>query len=115
MLRKIIFTILPVGLVALTMLSIKNGTAVASNADTSASTDLVCNDQRVRDYERIQILAGRMTVGPSSHPGTLQEHRAIHKKFKQLSFVDGKTYFVVAHKSTGDIFPVECTKESCSF
>jgi hypothetical protein len=75
---------------------------------------LVCNDQSVLDYQRIQLLAGRMTIGPDL-PGTPEQHRVIHENFDKLSFDDGKTYFVVAHKPTGKLFLSDCAAETCSF
>lgn len=77
--------------------------------------NLICSDESVRGYQRIQVQAGRMIVGHALNPGTPDQHSVIHENFQNLSFDDGKTYFIVAHKESGELFTSDCDEQTCSF
>lgn len=76
---------------------------------------LICSDEGLRGYQKIQLQAGRMIVSHASSPGTPDQHSVIHENFQNLSLDDGKTYFVVAHKESGELFTSDCAEQTCSF
>lgn len=91
--------------------------AAMSHATESDATngDLICSDESMTGYQRIAVLAGRMIVSPVPKPGSPEQHRLIHENFRSLSLEDDRTYFIVAHKPTGELFTSNCASETCSF